>query len=228
MPRSRARRTSAGPSSSVRVPHQEVPRTQPPKPIADTVTGVEPRLRFCMVSRLWAPVRARRRRAPAYASRVERTVGHLDSAALDAGLEHIRRSPADRGVVELIVRRPAVDERETLDKGTLTHEEGLAGDTWRLRGSQRTPDGAAHPDMQLNVINARVSALVAVDPDRRQLAGEQLHLGCAKFSQRFGLDALRFVNSAVGRELRLRGANARVVVPGTVRRGDVVRKLPTA
>jgi hypothetical protein len=195
---------------------------------------------------------------PHYASSVERTVEHLDSAALEAGLEHIRRSPADGGVVELIVRRPAVDERETLDEGTLTHEEGLDGDTWRLRGSQRTPDGAAHPDMQLNVINARVSALVAVDPDRRQLAGDQLHLdldlsernlppgtrlalgnaiielteqphrGCAKFSQRFGLDALRFVNSAVGRELRLRGANARVVVPGTVRRGDVVRKLPTA
>jgi hypothetical protein len=191
-----------------------------------------------------------------YASSMERTVEHPDMAALEAGLEHIRSSPADLGVVELIVRRPAVDERETLEEAVLTHQEGLAGDTWRVRGSQRTPDGAAHPDKQLNVMNVRVSTLVAVDPDRRQLAGDQLHIdldlsernlppgtrlalgdaiieitepphrGCAKFSQRFGLDALRFVNSAVGRELRLRGANARVVVPGTVRRGDVVRKLP--
>jgi MOSC domain-containing protein YiiM len=52
------------------------------------------------------------------------------------------------------------------------------------------------------------------------------HRGCAKFSARFGVDAVRFVNSPEGRELRLRGLNAKVVVPGTIRRGDVVRKLP--
>ena len=97
---------------------------------------------------------------------------------------------------------------------------------------------------------------MAVDPDRRALAGDQLHLdldlslanlppgtrlalgsavievtakphlGCAKFVDRFGRDAMRFVNSPVGRELRLRGLNARVVVAGTVRPGDEVRKLP--
>ena len=129
------------------------------------------------------------------------------------------------------------------------------GDTWRTRGSSRTPDGSAHPEMQLNVINARLSSLVAVDPDRRALAGDQLHLdldlsqanlppgtrlalgsavievtgiphsGCAKFRARFGADALRFVNSPTGRALRLRGLNARVVVAGSVRQGDEVRKL---
>jgi hypothetical protein len=180
---------------------------------------------------------------------------HLTVSRLEAALDHVRDSPSDVGRVELIVRRPAVDEREVLDEGILDRAEGLVGDTWKIRGSSRTDDGSAHPDMQLNVINARLSSLVAVDPDRRALAGDQLHLdldlsqanlpagtrlalgsavievteiphsGCAKFRARFGADALRFVNSPVGRELRLRGLNAKVVVAGTVRRGDHVRKL---
>jgi hypothetical protein len=180
---------------------------------------------------------------------------HLTTAELEAGLEHIRNAPDDHGRVELVVRRPAVDEREELDEGVLDLAEGLVGDTWRVRGSSRTPDGSANPEMQLNVINARLSALVAVDPDRRALAGDQLHVdldlstsnlppgtrlslgtavieitpqphtGCAKFRSRFGADALRFVNSPVGRELRLRGLNAKVVVPGVVHPGDKIRKL---
>jgi MOSC domain-containing protein YiiM len=182
---------------------------------------------------------------------------HATPEVLQAGLDHIRSAPADFGRVELIVRRPAVDEREILDEAKLTDAEGLEGDTWNARSSSRTPDGSPHPDMQLNVINARLSALVARSLDRRALAGDQLHLdldlshanlpagtrlalgsavievteqphtGCAKFSARFGKDALRFVNSPEGKELRLRGLNARVVVPGVVRAGDVVRKLPS-
>jgi hypothetical protein len=180
---------------------------------------------------------------------------HLTAARLEDGLDHVRKSPADIGRVELIVRRPAVDEREVIDEGILDLADGLVGDSWRVRGSSRTADGSAHPDTQLNVINARLSSLVAVDPDRRALAGDQLHLdldlshanlppgtrlalgsavievteiphtGCAKFRARFGAEALRFVNSPTGRELRLRGLNAKVVVAGTVRQGDDVRKL---
>jgi hypothetical protein len=149
-----------------------------------------------------------------------------------------------------------VDEREVLGEATLDRVEGLVGDTWRARGSSRTADGSSHPDMQLNLMNSRTAALVAGHPDRWQLAGDQLyvdldlseanlppgtrlelgsavieitaqpHLGCKKFSARFGNDALRFVNSSIGRELRLRGANAKVVVPGHVRVGDPIRKLP--
>jgi hypothetical protein len=181
---------------------------------------------------------------------------HLTTAQLEAGLDHIRSAPPDGGRLELIVRRPAVDEREVLREGTLDLAEGLVGDTWRLRGSSRTPDGSAHPDMQLNVINARLSSLIAVDPERRALAGDQLHIdldlseanlppgtrlaigsavievteqphtGCAKFRNRFGADALRFVNSPVGRQLRLRGLNAKVVVAGAIGQYDEVRKLP--
>ena len=51
---------------------------------------------------------------------------------------------------------------------------------------------------------------------------EPPHTGCAKFVERFGAEAMRFVNGTVGRPMRLRGLNARVVVPGRVRPGDPV------
>lgn len=51
------------------------------------------------------------------------------------------------------------------------------------------------------------------------------HNGCAKFVARYGRDAMEFVNSGLGKELRLRGLAARVVAAGVVRPGDVVRKL---
>ena len=53
----------------------------------------------------------------------------------------------------------------------------------------------------------------------------QPHTGCQKFTSRFGPDAMKFVNSDLGRELHLRGINARVVRPGAIRTGDVVRKV---
>jgi hypothetical protein len=73
---------------------------------------------------------------------------HLTTDTLLDGLDDVRRSPADDGTVELIVRRPATDEREVLDEGLLDLVEGLVGDTWRGRSSTKTDDGGAHPDMQ--------------------------------------------------------------------------------
>jgi hypothetical protein len=180
---------------------------------------------------------------------------HLTTEELQAGLEGIRQSPKDEGVLELIVRRPHIGEREVLDEGQLDIVDGLVGDTWSTRGSRRSKDGLAHPDMQLNIMNARVIALVAQDRERWHLAGDQLfmdldlsgenlppgtrlavgsavievtdqpHTGCQKFVSRFGLEAMQFVNSPVGRELNLRGINARVVKPGTIRVRDVARKV---
>jgi len=183
------------------------------------------------------------------------TIAHLTMAELEAGLTTIRESPADGGRVELIVRRPQVDTREVLEIGELDLDEGLVGDTWRVRGSSRTADGSAHPDMQLNIMNARVIALVAQELERWPLAGDQLfldmdlsaenlppgtrlaigtavievtpqpHNGCAKFVERFGLDAMKFVNSPVGKQLHLRGINAKVVRPGSFHVGDRATKL---
>src|SRR5262245_35876784 len=99
---------------------------------------------------------------------------HLTTEELHDGLDVIRESPADQGVLKLIVRRPAVGEREVLGEGQLDIQEGLVGDNWRYRGSTRTAGGQAHPEMQINIMNARVAALVSQDEDRWQLAGDQL------------------------------------------------------
>jgi hypothetical protein len=180
---------------------------------------------------------------------------HLSANELEAGLDHIRGAPADDGVLEMIVRRPEVGKREIVEAGELDETEGLVGDNWRFRGSRRTADGSPHPDMQLNLMSSRVAGLVAQDRKRWHLAGDQLfvdldlsaanlppgthlsigsavieitrepHTGCQKFLARFGLDATKFVNSPLGRELQLRGVNARVVQRGTIRCGDRVRKI---
>jgi hypothetical protein len=172
---------------------------------------------------------------------------HLSRQGLEAGLGQIRASPRDGGQVVLVVRRPAVGVREIAAEAMLDQVAGLAGDNWLGRGSTSTPDGS---------MNARVAALVAGDMDRVPLAGDQLyvdldlsvgnlpagsllavgqavlqvseapHLGCAKFVERFGAEAMRFVNSGTGRQLRLRGMNTRVVLPGIVRPGDIAAKAP--
>jgi hypothetical protein len=182
-------------------------------------------------------------------------VRHLTTSELEAGLEQINQSPKDHGVVELIVRRPQVGEREILEEGQLDLADGLVGDSWRLRSSKRTVDGKPHPDMQLNLMNSRVVGLVAQDKCRWHLAGDQLyvdldlseanlppgtrlaigsavievtaepHTGCSKFVERFGLDAMKFVNSDEWKHLHLRGINARVVQPGALRVGDAIGKV---
>jgi MOSC domain-containing protein YiiM len=174
----------------------------------------------------------------------------LSQEQLAASLDRILDSPRDHGVVVLLVRRPAVGARELPAEAALDLASGLAGDNWLDRGSRSTPDGSADPQRQVTVMNARVAELVAGGTERMPLAGDQLyldldisvgnlpagsllavgdavlevsdvpHLGCAKFVERFGEDAMRFVNSRVGRQLRLRGMNARVVQPGIVRVGD--------
>lgn len=176
-------------------------------------------------------------------------------AELEKGLDFIRESPKDCGKLQLIVRRPAVSQREILEVGQLDLNAGLIGDSWHARGSSRTDDGRAHPDMQLNIMNARAIELIAQIPDRWPLAGDQLyidldlsgenlppgtrlklgdaiievtaqpHTGCKKFVERFGLDAMLFVNSEVGRSLNLRGINAKVVQPGRIQVGDLATKI---
>jgi MOSC domain-containing protein YiiM len=178
-------------------------------------------------------------------------ITHLTSEELLSGLELIRQSPKGQGTLEMIARRPEVDVREILERGELSPVDGLVGDTWKNRPSTRTLDHAAHPDMQLTLINVRAIDLIAQTKERWSLAGDQLyvdldlsienlpdgtrlaigeeavveittqlHTGCNKFAARFGEAAWKWVNSPVGRELRLRGVNARVVQPGKIRVGE--------
>ncbi len=182
-------------------------------------------------------------------------VTHLSMAELEAGMQYIHRSPKDNGVLKMIARRPTDDEREVIQRGELDLLEGLIGDNWKVRGSKHTPDGSANMNAQITIMNARTIELVAQDEKRWPLAGDQLyidmdlsranlppgtrlaigsavievspepHTGCGKFSARFGVDAMKFVNSSEGQRLRLRGVNTRVVQSGVIRIGDVVRKI---
>ena len=178
---------------------------------------------------------------------------YASPAELEAGLDHLRASPRGEGVVELIVRRPAEGEREVVEEAELDSEDGLVGDSWRSRG--RSGGRPANTKAQVTLMNSRATALVAGDRERWPLAGDQLyvdfdlsgehippgtrlavgsavievtddpHTGCKKFSARFGLEALLFVNSPEGKALNLRGINTRVVEAGTVRVGDAIRRL---
>ena len=182
-------------------------------------------------------------------------IKQLTMTELEDGMEYIRQAPKNQGLLKMIVRRPTVDEREILEECELDLEQGLAGDSWKDRGSSHTPDGSANINAQLTIMNARVIALLAQDASRWPLAGDQLyvdmdlgednippgtrlalgsamievsaqpHTGCKKFSTRFGVDAIKFVNSPEGKQLHLRGINTRVIRPGTIHVGDVLKKI---
>lgn len=167
-----------------------------------------------------------------------------------AQLPHVQAAPLDDGPVELVVRRPAEGEREILDVGELDLQLGLVGDRWAFR-DHSTP---SYLLAQLTLINTRVLSVIEPDRSRWPLAGDQIyvdfdlseanlppgtllalgtavvevsdepHTGCARFSARFGSDALRWINSPTGRALRMRGMNTRIVEPGRVRPGDRIRK----
>ncbi len=183
---------------------------------------------------------------------------HRPAAVLETLLDQILAAPSDTGRVEMIVRRPADGEREVVQNGQLSLEDGLVGDNWRTRRNAKTEDGAADPQAQVTLMNARATDAVASTRDRWALCGDQLyvdldlsidnlptgtrlavgdavveisvkpHTGCAKFSQRFGSEALRFVNVGIGRENRFRGVNTFVVQPGAVAVGDKIAKLDPA
>jgi hypothetical protein len=183
---------------------------------------------------------------------------HLTMTELESGLEALGASPQDKGTLEMIVCRPNVDERRALEQAELSLAEGMVGDNWRARGSKSTEDGSANPEAQITLMNSRAIQVFAGERSQWPLAGDQLfvdldlsidnlppgqriaigtaileisvtpHTGCAKFTERFGSDAIRLVNSPEGKQQRRRGVNARIIQPGTIHVGDVVSKIETA
>ena len=177
---------------------------------------------------------------------------HVSRESLDPHLPALRALSSAEGTLQLIVARPTEGERELPDTAELTVEEGLVGDRW---APTRDGNGGPMRETQLTIASTHLLGLIAeperwplagdnllVDMglDKESLpVGSRLaigdtvvvqisqvpHTGCAKFSARFGSDALKFINSPEGRELRLRGVNAHVIVPGTVSTGDAVRRI---
>lgn len=174
---------------------------------------------------------------------------------LDSSIEHVRASPGDTGSVELIVCRPLEGQRAVLPKAEVNTEDGLVGDSWKARGYK---NGPANLEMQINIMNSRATAALEDDRKRWPLAGDQFyvdfdlskknlpagsriqvgtailevtpepHLGCKKFAEHFGKDAVMWVNSDEGKALNLRGINAKVIKAGEVNTGDSIRKLEEA
>ena len=180
---------------------------------------------------------------------------HRSAAELEAALPRIREAPVGDGIIQLIVRRPAEDQREVLHEARINDAEGVEGDTWNQRGTSLSADGGPHPNKQITIMNSRAAEAVIGPIERWPLAGDQIyadldishealpagtqmsigtavvevavepHTGCAKFAARFGREALRFVNTGEGSSLRLRGVNCRVIQPGTVKVGDTVTQI---
>ncbi len=174
-------------------------------------------------------------------------VEYLNSEQIEAGLSDVLASPQDRGKLEAIVVRPEQNQREYREAVYLSPEGGVEGDRWST--------SEADPRAQVSLMNARVLRLIAGEEERMSLAGDNLivdldlsetniqpgqklavgealievtdlaHTGCGKFSERFGPDAVRYINAAERRCFHLRGLYARVLKAGTVRVGDVIQKV---
>jgi MOSC domain-containing protein YiiM len=150
---------------------------------------------------------------------------------------------ATAGTIHLIVRRRAPGLHDQPGAAVLSPQHGVLGDRWGQTAARPL-------EAQVTLIERRVVALVAGDRSRWHLPGDNLvvdldlstaalptgarlvagdvvleitakpHAGCDKFRERFGDAALRWVNDRERRDRRLRGAHARVVAGGVLRRGD--------
>lgn len=182
-------------------------------------------------------------------------MGHRTATELEQGMDRVIAAPKDAGVVRLIVRRPGKGQREVLDAGELDTTVGLVGDDWVNRPGRGSDRPSPHAQLTLMNARYTELIAGDTGPDSWARAGDQLyvdldlsqenlpagsrlavgtaivevrwepHTGCAAFSDRFGVDALRLANSERGRSLRLRGANAIVVQSGVVRTGDEARRV---
>jgi hypothetical protein len=103
-------------------------------------------------------------------------MAHATLADLTAALDDLRAAPKEQGRLAMVVRRPAVGEREILDEGVLDLADGLVGDNWLSRATSRAIAEGRHLIGQLNVMSIRSVALLAADAPAQALAGDQLYL----------------------------------------------------
>jgi MOSC domain-containing protein YiiM len=152
-------------------------------------------------------------------------------------------APRGSGSVRLICVRRGGGVHECPDRVEVTLERGVEGDRW-IDGENPVRDA------QVTLMNVRVVELIrrdgqpldtpgdnflvdldlaeeALPPGTPLRLGEAVleatalpHTGCKKFRERFGLDALKWVNDH--RDRRLRGMNCRVLEAGWVAVGDRV------
>lgn len=180
---------------------------------------------------------------------------YLTLAELEAGLDHVRQSPRDGGNLDAIVIRPETDARLSLERCEVSPQLGVHGDNWAKGCWLSLADGSPHPHVQIAIMNSRAISLIAGEPQRWPWAGDNLfvdldlsdanlphgqrlqigsavleitaeaHNGCSKFAKRFGNDAVKWVNSPIGKQLHLRGIYAKVVQAGVVAVGNRITKI---
>ena len=176
------------------------------------------------------------------------TVRHPTTSELEAGLTEVAASPVDAGRLEMIVRRPDTDQRELLTEANLSTEAGLMGDNWNqgkanpdcqltimnARAAQLVAQSRErwalagdqlYADLNIGSENLPPGTRLRIGDEAIVEVTAEPHTGCGKFVQRFGSDAMKFVNSPQGRALNLRGINTKIVRSGTIRPGDTLRKL---
>jgi MOSC domain-containing protein YiiM len=180
----------------------------------------------------------------------------LTQAEIEAGIAEVLASPKDKGVLRLIVQRPKVNARNVVEAGTLDVEQGLIGDNWLKKGSrwrrggdpkrqitvmnwrfarlvagsdERVPlaGDQLYVDLDLRKENLPAGTLLRVGGEAIIEVTKPPHLGCKKFVERFGVDAMEFANCEFGRQHNLRGVNARVVQGGQMAVGDVISREPS-
>jgi MOSC domain-containing protein YiiM len=180
-------------------------------------------------------------------------LGHLTAAQIEAGIAEVLASPKDKGVLRLIVQRPKVNARNVIEAGTLDIEQALVGDNWLKKGSRWRRGGdpkrqitvmnwrfarlvagsddriplagdQLYVDLDLSKENLPVGTRLHVGENAVIEITKPPHLGCKKFVERFGMDAMEYANSEFGRRHNLRGVNARVIEGGEIAVGDAVSR----
>jgi len=172
-------------------------------------------------------------------------LGDMTFEELERAWQDAPPLPRGRGGVRRICVRTGGGAHACPPRVRVTCEGGVDGDRWAREPQRRL-------DAQVTLIAARVAEWIARPGSPPEAAGDNFHVdldvgvealpvgtrirlgtavvevtalphsGCAKFRDRFGLDAVRWVNDPGHRERRLRGVNCRVIADGEVAVDDAV------